>query len=67
MVEGESWEILALRAEVASSFHQLPRVASHKDPFDRMLIHIAMNRGYHFVSKDAATSAYEELGLKTCW
>lgn len=67
MVEQEAWEILALDAATASGFHGLPKIDGHKDPFDRMLIHLAIREGYHFVSKDASTKAYADLGLKLCW
>ena len=32
-----------------------------------MLLHLALSEGYWFVSKDAAASAYAELGLQLCW
>jgi len=67
MVAAEGWEMLPLQADTAASFHNLPKVETHKDPFDRMLIHIAMDEGYHLVSKDAAFSAYSTAGLKVCW
>lgn len=67
MVQQEGWEILALDAATAAAFHALPKVDGHKDPFDRMLIHLAIRQGYHFVSKDALAGAYADLGLKLCW
>lgn len=67
LVAGESWEILPLDAGTAASFHELPRAENHKDPFDRMLIHLAVGGGYYFVSKDGATDGYARLGLKVCW
>ncbi len=67
MVEQEGWQIIDLDAATAGSFHALPRIEGHKDPFDRMLMHLAIREGYHFVSKDAAVGAYRDLGLKLCW
>ena len=67
MVQAEGWEILVLDALTASSFHALPRIDGHKDPFDRMLIHLAIQERFHFVSKDAAADDYAGLGLRVCW
>lgn len=67
MVEAEGWQILPLDAVTAAGYGSLPKVDGHKDPFDRMLIHLAIREGFHFVSKDAAVEAYLELGLKVCW
>ena len=67
MVAAEGWEMIPLEAETAASFHNLPKVETYKDPFDRMLIHIAIHQGYHLVSKDAAFPAYSTVGLRVCW
>ncbi|MGC6424175.1 MAG: type II toxin-antitoxin system VapC family toxin [Lentimonas sp.] len=67
MIQQEGWDILPLEAHAAASFHKLPVVGKHKDPFDRMLIHIAIQGGYNFVSKDTATKEYREHKLKVCW
>jgi PIN domain nuclease of toxin-antitoxin system len=67
MVQTEGWEISALDALTASSFHALSRIDGHKDPFDRMLIHLAIHKGFHLVSKDASVDDYAKLGLRVCW
>lgn len=67
MVEAEGWQILPLNAVTAAGYGSLPKVDGHKDPFDRILIHLAIREGFHFVSKDAAVDAYLELGLQVCW
>ena len=59
-------DILPLTADEASGFHHLPRL-SHKDPFDRMLIWQAVQRGMTLISKDRDFSAYRKFGLKTIW
>ncbi len=60
------WQILELQASTVASFHQLPLVAIHRDPFDRLLIWIAIREQLTFVSRDGALPGYERLGLTTC-
>lgn len=67
LVDGEDWNVIPLDAETAAGFGRIPKVAGHQDPFDRMLIHLAIGGGYHFVSKDACVAEYMKLGLKVCW
>lgn len=66
-VSDEGWHIMTLGAEAAAGFYALPKVSGHKDPFDRMLIHIAIRDGYHFVSRDSSTGDYADYGLQVCW
>lgn len=66
-VREEGWEIVPLSGEVAAGFASLPKVAGHKDPFDRMLIHLALSEGYHFVSRDTGVGGYAKHGLRVCW
>ena len=66
-VKAEGWDILPLSAESAASYGNLPRVSGHKDPFDRMLAHIAISDNYHLVSSDGPLAQYKTLGLKICW
>ena len=67
LVNEEAWEMLPLEAADAAGFHRLPTVGGHKDPFDRMLIHLAIQGGYRFVSKDAAVNDYADQGLMVFW
>lgn len=60
------WQILDLQASTLASFHRLPLVPGHKDPFDRLLIWIAIREQLTFVSRDGALRDYERLGLQTC-
>jgi PIN domain nuclease of toxin-antitoxin system len=57
---------LPLEPDEAASFHHLPR-CTHKDPFDRMLIWQAIQRGLMLISKDGAFGEYRSLGLQTFW
>ncbi len=50
--------------EQFASFHQLPVVFGHKDPFDRMLIWQAIQSGMTFLSQDSKLSEYYIHGLK---
>ena len=55
--------LLSLSAEDAASFYHLPKIR-HKDPFDRMLIWIAIREKMVLISKDSKMTAYEDYGLK---
>ena len=59
-------EILPLTAAEASSFHKLPRL-SHKDPFDRINIWLAIQRKMTLISKDRDFKSYHQFGLRTFW
>lgn len=65
-VASEGWHLLELQASTIASFHGLPIVSGHKDPFDRLLIWTAIRENLTFVSKDGALPEYEALGLKIC-
>jgi len=60
------WNILELQAPTAASFHCLPVVLGHKNPFDGLLIWTAIHEKLVFVSKDRALPEYEKLGLEIC-
>jgi len=57
---------LPLEPYEAACFHGLPRTA-HKDPFDRMLIWQAIQRGLILISEDGAVGEYRLMGLQTFW
>ena len=65
-VAREGWQLLDFQASTVASFHCLPIVPGHKDPFDRLLIWTAIKERLTFVSNDGALSEYEALGLKIC-
>jgi PIN domain nuclease of toxin-antitoxin system len=53
--------------EVYISSFQLPYKSDHKDPFDRMLIHLAIKNNYTLVTCDSKAALYETDGLKHFW
>ena len=59
-------ELIHLEADVAASFYKLPK-QPHKDPFDRMIIWLAIQQKFTLISKDKAFSAYSRYGLQTAW
>ena len=58
---------LPLTADTACTFHQLPKIGKHRDPFDRMLVWQAIREDLVLVSRDRAMSAYEPCGLSLVW
>lgn len=46
-----------------ASFHRLPNVLKHKDPFDRMLIWQALNQDLVLLSHDTKMATYKIHGL----
>ena len=65
-VDGAGWSILPFAPETAASFVRLPSSATHRDPFDRMLIWTAIREGLTLVSRDQALPDYESFGLRLC-
>jgi len=59
--------IIGLNEQESSSFHRLPKIESHRDPFDRMLIWQAITRGMTLISNDAAFEQYRSYGLRLLW
>lgn len=59
-------ELMPLEADVAASFYRLPR-QPHKDPFDRMIIWLAIQKQFILISQDKAFSTYAGYGLQTAW
>ena len=49
------------------TYNELPLVESHKDLFDRMLIHSALKNNLILLSKDESFAHYEEFGLQLLW
>jgi PIN domain nuclease of toxin-antitoxin system len=66
-VESQGWELRPLEASVCASYAQLPIIPTHRDPFDRMLVWIAINEHCQLVSRDGLMRDYEPHGLKICW
>jgi PIN domain nuclease of toxin-antitoxin system len=60
-------ELLPLTLRVASTFHHLPLLGTHRDPFDRMLVWQAIHHDLTLVSRDRAMAPYQSEGLKILW
>ena len=56
-------DILPLSAHEAAGFYKLPK-RMHKDPFDRLIIWQAIQRGMHLVTRDRSFEDYVEAGLR---
>ena len=59
-------DILNLSASEAASFYKLPK-ATHKDPFDRIIIWQAIYGKMTLITKDRHFEDYKKMGLKTIW
>ena len=57
------FEIQPLPAKDSSTFHHL-KATHHKDPFDRMLIWLAIRNNYTLISVDKDIKKYKSEGLK---
>ncbi|MGJ3242845.1 MAG: type II toxin-antitoxin system VapC family toxin [Opitutales bacterium] len=66
-VADEGWTSLPLDADTAATYGRLPKDQAHKDPFDRMLIHLAIRESFYLISPDRALGRYRKRGLKVCW
>ncbi len=58
--------LLPITHEITSTVHQLKAI-HHRDPFDRMLIHLAIKLNIPLVSKDDNIKLYESEGLNVIW
>lgn len=57
-------QIATVTADEFASFHQLPVIKEHKDPFDRMIIWQCISQSMIFVSHDSKLDEYTRFGLK---
>ena len=60
------YTLLPLSPEDAATYH-LIQGDHHKDPFDRMLIRLAIRNDFILLSKDFNVEKYAEEGLKVLW
>ncbi len=67
IAEEHGFVLRPLSGRTAASFHRLPRIDAHRDPFDRMLVWQALEEGRTLVSRDRAMRGYEHLGLELLW
>lgn len=59
-------EILPLNPLICSTYHRL-NANHHHDPFDRMLIWLALSQKMTILSADRTMSLYESEGLQIIW
>jgi len=59
--------ILDLKENETITYHKLPLKENHKDPFDRMLIWLAISGEMTLISKDDSFEQYKKDGLKLAW
>ena len=50
-----------------STYHTLPRLSEHRDPFDRMLFHQCIRMRASLVTRDTRLGCYEPYGLARIW
>ena len=65
--ESLGFRILELDAGSASTYHALPRITEHRDPFDRMLVHQCLRSRASLVTRDTRLARYEPYGLARIW
>ena len=61
------YEILNPDAYDFITYKELPLQKNHKDPFDRMLIHLAIRKNLVMLSRDHNFPLYEANGLQLVW
>ncbi len=61
------FEILNPEAYDFITYKELPLQKEHKDPFDRMLIHLAIRKNLVMLSRDCKFRLYEPDGLQILW
>lgn len=57
--------IIEINAREMASFYKLPKIANHKDPFDRMIIWSCICNDYILMTQGNMFKNYLSLGLKT--
>lgn len=67
MAVEHGYHLLPLNADIAATYHQLPLLATHKDPFDRMLVWQAIRTDMTLISRDGLMAAYQPYGVKLLW
>jgi len=67
MCKTMGFEFFDLSPVDALESFQLSRRDGHKDPFDRMLVHLAIRHSYTLVTCDPKASLYAVDGLEYFW
>ena len=60
------FQIISLAPDESAAYYTL-KLNDHNDPFDRMLIWLAIHRNMVFITKDKSIPEYNVAGLKTLW
>jgi PIN domain nuclease of toxin-antitoxin system len=58
------FEMIGISSSDCSALAGLPHVNNHKDPFDRLLVSQAIDRGLSLISRDKRLTEYIPAGLK---
>jgi PIN domain nuclease of toxin-antitoxin system len=58
------YELLEISVEDLITSYKLPRMRSHKDPFDRLLIWQCVRNALTLITADRRIKEYEKYGLK---
>ncbi len=58
-------EVLEIDKDTMASFYKLPKVDTHKDPFDRIIIWKCINDNLILISQDRKFSKYQKFGLQS--
>jgi PIN domain nuclease of toxin-antitoxin system len=61
------FSLIPLLPVESASYHHLPFIGQHKDPFDRMLIWQASQQNFVLISKDEDIKQYTSSGLQLLW
>ncbi len=59
--------LLSLNPNDAVNFSTFSSPGIHKDPFDRMLVFLAIKHGFTLVSRDKRMKIYQNEGLSLLW
>jgi PIN domain nuclease of toxin-antitoxin system len=65
LAEKMGLEVLEIDKDTMASFYKLPKVNTHKDPFDRIIIWKCIHENITLISQDRKFQEYKELGLKS--
>jgi PIN domain nuclease of toxin-antitoxin system len=66
LCEQMGFSVIPLTPQEASTYCRLPS-AEHKDPFDRMLVWQALQRGIPLISWDRRLACYQSAGAQIIW
>ncbi len=64
IAENMRLDILEIDKDTMASFYKLPKIDTHKDPFDRIIIWKCINENLTLISQDSKFYKYQEYGLK---